>query len=241
MHKKLWWLLVLVLTACSQQTATPAVTPQSVTVQITPALRAWTPALSTCAVGIPGLVLLPQEKPASSLDVKQADLSFRWGAPKLLPASAVPVGSEKLVFIVNQQNPLRSLSVENVRALFAGRVDRWVNLVQSEGSSALPDQPISLYGYAQNEDSRAVLVNQLMDDAPLAVETQLTPDPAAMLDAVAADPNAIGYLPARWLTDAVRPLEITGLSDGQLEQPVLALSAAEPQGLALQLLLCLQK
>ncbi|MEN6409050.1 MAG: substrate-binding domain-containing protein [Anaerolineaceae bacterium] len=242
MSRKLFGLLiVLVLTACATQPSASEVTPQAVTVQFTPALRAWTPALAACAVKISGLSLVPQELSASALDIQQSDIVFRWGAPQTLPASAVEVGSESLVVIVHPQNSLEKISAEDIRALFAGKITRWSQLTQPEGSPGLPDSAISIYDYAQNDDSRAILESKLLGGASGVSPVQIIPDPAAMLAAVAADPDGIGYLPARWLTDQVKPLEITNIDTGQLKQPILALSAAEPQGLSRQLLLCLQQ
>jgi phosphate transport system substrate-binding protein len=234
-------LLILALTACTAQSSEPDVTPQIVTVQLTPALRAWTPALSDCGVKISGLSLVPQELPASALDMQEADIVFRWGAPQTLPASAVEVGSESLVIVIHPQNPLKKISSEDLRALFTGKITRWSQLTQPEGSPVLPDTPVTMYDYAQSDDSRTILENKLLNGSSASSTAQIIPDPAAMLEAVAADPNGIGYLPARWLTDQVNSLEITDFNAEQLKQPILALSTAEPQGLSRQLLLCLQE
>jgi hypothetical protein len=55
---------------------------------------------------------------------------------------------------------------------------------------------------------------------------------------VAADPNAIGFLPAHWLDSSVRAVTIDGLSSAA--QPILALTTSTPKGTTRSWLLCLQ-
>jgi len=57
---------------------------------------------------------------------------------------------------------------------------------------------------------------------------------------VAADPAALGFVPAQLLDDSLKALQIEGL-DAALEQPILALAASEPQGALRQFLGCVQE
>jgi hypothetical protein len=69
----------------------------------------------------------------------------------------------------------------------------------------------------------------------------LVPDPEAMVEAVRADPGAIGYLPASWLTNtAVRSITLETEVLHALLQPILVISHHEPQGLERILISCLQ-
>jgi len=68
-----------------------------------------------------------------------------------------------------------------------------------------------------------------------------------MLEAVAADPAAIGYLPESVLTSAepslahkVKIIQLDEVLTNALTQPVIAITEEEPQGLTRELIACLQ-
>ena len=63
----------------------------------------------------------------------------------------------------------------------------------------------------------------------------------AMLEAVANDPQAIGFLPTRWLNQSVKPIEILDFQNNDLLLPILAVTKSEPTGLTRDWLLCLQE
>ena len=44
---------------------------------------------------------------------------------KGLELTLTPVGKEAFVFLVNEQNPVHSLTAEQIRAIYAGRINRW--------------------------------------------------------------------------------------------------------------------
>jgi len=72
-------------------------------------------------------------------------------------------------------------------------------------------------------------------------QTYLASDSGAMLEALAQNPGAVGYLLKSQLNTAVRTVRVNGIPSFNPTQPILALSLKEPQGYARQLLLCLQE
>jgi hypothetical protein len=69
-----------------------------------------------------------------------------------------------------------------------------------------------------------------------------------MLEAVAGDENSIGYLPASFITSAdpslagkVKRVQLGETLAESLTQPVIAVTASEPEGLTRQLVICLQE
>lgn len=210
----------------------PAITPVSratpiiLTVQITPALDRLRPAFYTCA-GEEGLGLVVTSLPAPALDPSQASLSLRWSAPPETDDYAAVVAQEALTFIVHPDNPRNTITHADLRAVYTGG--------QLAGGDLHP------WAYPAGDDVQQAFETILLEGPPQQpLPVFMAPDPAAMLEAVAQDPAALGFLPAGWLNDQVRALEVTGLSSDQLTQPILALSPAEPQGPARGWLLCLQ-
>jgi hypothetical protein len=68
----------------------------------------------------------------------------------------------------------------------------------------------------------------------------LAPNPAAMFEAIAADPLAVGYIPASWLDKDIQIITIEVELQDAFTQPILALSVREPEGSLRTYLACLQ-
>lgn len=106
---------------------------------------------------------------------------------------------QALVAVVNARNPLHALSPAQLAAIARGRVRNWQELGGRSG-------PIHSVG-APAGSGLDELQAQVMG-APLGVGATRVPTPAAVLAAVAADPDAIGWLDYRQLSPGVRALAI---------------------------------
>jgi hypothetical protein len=56
-----------------------------------------------------------------------------------------------------------------------------------------------------------------------------------MAEALTSDPNAVGILSRRWMTDGLREIFLVA------NVPVLALTPSEPEGIVRDLIACMQK
>jgi ABC-type phosphate transport system substrate-binding protein len=203
-------------------------------VQYTPALAWLAPAFNLCIRQQPGYALAVFERPASALDITQADITLRWGAGADSSGALVELGSDDLILVVNPHNPLQNLTGSQVRNIFSGSNLAWSDFSKGNTNS------IVVWSYPQGSEIR-----QYFEDAfspvDLLSSAHLAPDPNAMRQAVGADPSAIGYLPGRWVDSSVHPLSITGNSQLSLSQPILAAARTIPQGAQKEWLLCLQR
>jgi hypothetical protein len=223
--------LLSTLAACRElSTAAPLPTPDTVLVQITPALQKLTPRLQACAQQDTTVGLRVKEVPAQALDFRQAAVSLRIDlAPGTQPYAA-DLGSIQIAIIAPPGQAPSHLSRNDLANIYNGRLTQW------PGSS----QPIQLWTYLPGDDLRQAferLVPGEQSEQPPSQQLRLAPSPQAMLDAVAASPGALGYVPKDWLDARVQaiPLDVT------LAAPLLALTPAEPQGAARRLIACLQK
>lgn len=214
------------LCACQPSATTVALpSPQILHMQITPALDRLRPALHACAAE-EALGLVVDSLPATALDPSQTDLALRWSAPAETSDFAAVLAEEALVVIVHPTQERAAVTRGELRALY------------SAGQQAGGLNP---WAYPPGDDVQQAfetLVLQGPPEQPLPVF--LAPDPPAMLEAVAEDPNAIGFVPAGWVTGQVRVLPVSDLDTEESLQPILAISTAEPQGAARAMLLCLQ-
>jgi hypothetical protein len=203
-----------------------AAAPEELTVEYTPSLSWLKPALSQCATQW-NIDLLTYEAPADVLDFSKG-VALRWGAPLSVAGAASQLNTDDLAIIVNPKNNVKSLKLADLQAIFQGTTANWNNDAST---------PIQVWVYSGTDDVETVF-RSVVQPAHLSIQAHLAPDPDAMRQAVAADPNAIGFLPAHWLDSSVRAVTINGLSSAA--QPILALTASTPQGTTRSWLLCLQ-
>ncbi len=93
---------------------------------------------------------------------------------------------DALAIYVHEGNPVRSLSIEQLRRIYRGQVKNW-----SEVGG--PDRRIILYSRENNSGTYAFFKERVLDDLDFAAEAQTLPGTAAVINAVSHDPGAIGY------------------------------------------------
>jgi DNA-binding transcriptional LysR family regulator len=230
----IFFFILPALTGCMPATPPPLPTPQVWQAQFTPSLSWIGPALNLCTRQQPGIALTVAEKPAQALDQAQADFTLRWGAPEPLGTYAVEIGSDQLVVIVHPGNPIQSLELYELQAIFTGKDQKWSDFIKGNSDR------IQVWTEAEGSDVQQVFQSVLLQKPLTYPFAHLAPDPPAMRQAVGSDPAAIGYLPRRWLDSSVRPVPINGISASELRQPILVLREKEPQGAQKDWLLCVQ-
>ncbi|GAB4281267.1 MAG: phosphate ABC transporter substrate-binding protein [Candidatus Promineifilaceae bacterium] len=144
-----------------------------------------------------------------------------------------PVALDGLVVVVHPDNPVTALTLGEVQAVFNGRLTNW----QSLGG---PDAPIQLVGRERGSGARQIFAERVMAGQRMSINALVVADDAALLTAVANDPNAIGYsfmgtaanTAVRMLTiDNVPPANNTVAAQAYpLTTPLYFVSQQEPSG-----------
>jgi hypothetical protein len=218
MRKTVITWLILLLAAC-QPLPTPVTRTPAEPLEITVAdSLSWLgPDFASCAAEVGVAVKIVDEASASD-DV----IRLRLGTSET-GSYAAKLGEDHLVVIVHPDNPEKDISLETLQAIFSGQQKNW------------PDQSeIQLWSLPQSSDVTAALLA-----SGIRIENAgLVPTAGAMLNAVAQNGNAIGFIPARWVDEGARVLQVDGLD---LSLPILAASRVEPQGTARSWLVCLQQ
>ncbi len=235
--KRLGIAATLLLAACQPQAASPIPTLPVVRVQFTPAAQPLTARLHACAAQV-GAGLVVDETPAGALDPSGADFALRLGVPAASPGFLAQVGQDEIVVIVPPDNPVQDLSLADLQGIFSGKIKSWDALAGGQGQSG---GAIQVWAYPPGDDLRAAFDVAVLGNAGLTPLAYPAPDPAAMLQAVASNPGAIGYVLKSELDASVRSLPLSDVDLSAFEQPVLAISQAEPQGVARALLVCMQE
>lgn len=237
------FLFLITLAACgSPPVATPPATPQPVFLAYPPELRPYADKLAACAREYPEISLYIKESVTEPMPDGQTSLFLALIAhpPALSGWNATLLAEDAMVVIVNQENPLDSLSTEQLRQVWNGSLPSWQSLSAGTGE-------IHIWTYPAGTALRTAFDSAVMAETLTSSTAYLAPDPQAALEAVAADAHAIGYLPTAWLTDAqselvnaVHTLHLPTDLSRRISLPVLALTQAPPQGALRTLLLCTQ-
>jgi hypothetical protein len=232
-------LLVLLLVACQPvMQSEPVPTPVVWKIQYTPALSWMGPDFGACIAEQPHASIVVHEEPATALDPDAVDFAFRWGSPQEIQGYAAIAGWDEMVFIVHPDNPVEVLTQSNLVDIYAGVVRSWSRFNPAGGGVT---GRIHIWGYPTDSDLSeiftALTANTGQHDAVLF----FAPDPQAMLEAISEDPTAIGFIPLRWLDERVRTVSAEDMEEEDLQQPILALSQAEPEGDRRAWLLCVQE
>ena len=232
----------VLLSGCHPEISTATLpAPQVWRVQVTPALRWLGPVFNQCTLQAPQTSLLYSELPQPSLNPVQADFTLSLQPANGAVYSAV-LGQVGLALVVNPANPLTQLNASEVQSILTGVFANWPELPPADcaGCARPPKGVIQPYIYPAGDD-----VGRLVQDLfPAQVEKLagaiLAPDPAAVRQAVAADPGGIGFLPAPWLDSSVRSVKIVGIPAEKLQIPIIFSASAEPQAEKRSWLLCVQ-
>jgi hypothetical protein len=181
--------------------------------------------LHQCALALPEIGLIVEETSNIALESIQADLKLQFGEPpKVSPDYLYSLGEDQIVIIAGKDVNLPVLNQEELSELFSRS-----------------DSNYSIWTYGPGNELRAVFDQAILGEVPTSPTARLVSDPEAMLEAVAADPNAVGYVPDSWLMGEVQRIAIQDNLQQAFSQPVLAISAVEPAGNLLAYLVCLQR
>jgi hypothetical protein len=200
---------------------------------VTPTLLFLRPIFQICAGEQAAVGLILSELPANALTNEPGSLALGWGLNTPPDGYAAVIGQEELVIITHPQNPLAKMDLAGLQAVYSGASNRW--------PAGGPDGEVHPWIYPAGEDIQLIFEDTLLKGAqPAMSAVSVAPDPQAVREAVAADPQAVGYLPRRWLDSQVKELQMPGLEQNSLRRPILALSKSEPDGQNKAWLLCLQ-
>jgi phosphate transport system substrate-binding protein len=175
------------------------------------------------------LLLLGRAKMAFALDtldesIKQAHaVAKEQGAPLVVPSDLVykQFSTDRLVPIVNRQNPLSSITAAQFREVAAGKVNNWKQL-------GGPDLPIKVITGTPTTATRLVVERQVLGGQPFArgaVEVRTT---AEELRHVSHEPGGIGFISDRYVNTP--GTNVKALSGPPASRPWAILTIGKPTG-----------
>ncbi len=103
-----------------------------------------------------------------------------------LEFTEIPVATEFAVIAVNAVNPVKTISLFDLRMILSGQIKNWKQV----GGK---DLPIKIYGRDENSGVRSMIDEDFMGDASFTSAIKAFPTNSAVLAAVAGDPAAIAF------------------------------------------------
>lgn len=145
-----------------------------------------------------------------------------------------PVAYDAIAVIVNPDNPVETLTMDQVRMIFDGTIQNWSEL----GGE---DIPIGLVNRDEASGTREAFYKIVMNETPFDRAAAVLPGTGQVRAVVAEAPGAIGYISLGFVNDEVKmvrvddvvPSEETVISGEYPIQRILHFfTKSEPQGLA---------
>ncbi len=98
----------------------------------------------------------------------------------------IPVAKDGLAVYVHEANPVKSLTLEQLRGIYMGAITNWKQV----GGG---DAPIVLYSRENNSGTYVFFKDAVLGGRDFSPRAQTLPGTAAVVNAVSKDPNGIGY------------------------------------------------
>lgn len=218
-------LLLLLLVACGE----PVATPEPVFLQATGS-TAMSPLLSELAAAFGessplidlGVSGLGTQFGLETLRSGEADLALvSWLPAELDPGwRATAIARDAIAVIVHPSNPVDGLGLLQLQDLFGGRVYEWAGVLGSARALGTI-QPVSREAESGTRAAFEALVMIEREVTPLAL---VAPSSRAVIEYVARDPHAIGYVSMGYVTSEVKVLKV----EGELPTPQTAQQGSYP-------------
>jgi phosphate transport system substrate-binding protein len=143
------------------------------------------------------------------------------------PPTVVPVAIDMLAVFVHRDNPLKSLTLQQVDAIFSkNRTGGATADVRTWGDLGLEgewkDKPISLYGRNASSGTYGYFKEFALFKGDFKSTVKEQPGSSAVVQAIASDKYAIGYSGIGYRTADVRALPIASHADSAAVEPSAA-------------------
>ena len=226
--------VTLWLAACNTPpTATIPPSPIPLSVSFSPYMAHIQDALHTCALTLPELAVFFERTSGSAQDFEGHDLVIWWGEKPSVMDFAYPLGHDELVVIANPENPKQELSPQELKALFSGHIEKWTEI-------GTLDQQVTLWIFPEINLLSELFKLEVLDEQHFSRLASVAPSPQAMLEAIAKNPGAVGFLPRSWTSPDVSIIKIEPDLQEALRKPLIVLTKSEPGAGLQNLLTCLQ-
>jgi phosphate transport system substrate-binding protein len=116
----------------------------------------------------------------------------------------IPIAYDGIAVIVHPSNPLTSISLEEIRQIFAGKVKNWRAL-------GLPPHDIDLITREEGSGTREAFEHLVMGKQEITPAALVQDSNGSVREIVAGDPYSLGYISAGLVDQRVKAVAIDGV------------------------------
>jgi phosphate transport system substrate-binding protein len=138
----------------------------------------------------------------SSRDIK--DSERKEGEGKGVNAVRTVIAVDALVPVVHPENPVKELSVEQLRGIFSGKITNWKEVGGTDGNIVMVSRDSSSGTFETWQE--LIMAPEKVTPAALSQASN-----GAVVQAVAANRRAIGYIGFGYLNDSLKKLTVNGI------------------------------
>ncbi len=147
---------------------------------------------------------------------------------------ALPIAYDAIAVIIHPRNPVRDLSIDQIRRVFAGQITRWEEIGGRSGA-------ITLVTREEGSGTREAFQHLLMGKSEISLRALVQDSNGAIRQVVADDPNAVGYISLGLVNEKVKAVKIEGveatidnirLKNYKVVRPFLFVFKSEPQDIS---------
>ena len=138
----------------------------------------------------------------SSRDIKDSEVEQ--GKAKGVTPVRTSVAVDALVPVVHPENPIKELSSDQLRAIYAGKVSNWNELVGK-------DENIVVVSRDTSSGTFETWIELIMKGEKVAPTALLQASNGAVVQAVAKNRRAIGYIGFGYLNASLKKLDVNGV------------------------------
>ncbi len=114
------------------------------------------------------------------------------------------IGYDMIVLIVHPGNPVKNLSIEQIRAIFSGHITNW---------EEVGGKPMNIVVASRDSSSgtQSVFSRRIIRPEGIARNAIMLPTSGAMVYAVAGNPKAIGYVGFGYINNTIKTVTVNGI------------------------------
>jgi phosphate transport system substrate-binding protein len=162
----------------------------------------------------------------------RADAAIVWYPPGDKQLFQTPIGNDLLVIVGHPDSGIDSLSTNELRTAFSGRMISWADFGE-------PQLTVQVVSREAGSSARLAFEEWVMQGASMSPSARLGVSDQYVIEYVSATPGSIGFIPFSQLDERVIPIAVDGvpptLAEGRrrtyaLIVPVVFVARQEPQG-----------
>ena len=164
------------------------------------------------STGVASVIDGTAEVGMSSRDPKDKEVAK--AKAKGVDMKTVTVAKDGIAIIVNESNPIDSISIEEIELIFSGDVTDWSGITAQTGA-------ISAYTRNTSSGTYAVFQKMGMNSRDYGADTQKMAGNEQIAAEVAKNPNGIGYVGLAYInTPGVKVIPVNGAAPDSADYPL---------------------